>query len=759
MRQHLSVVRSAAGSPGARRIGPYELLGPATHIGLPGLWFARREAPPYLAGPSLLVPLDGVRDPEEQERAVRAARRAQVSRHPALVRVEEIVAAEGELALVLEAVDGASLGVLLAESSGLAGAFRAEHLLELGARLLEALHDLHTLPPAPQAARAHGDVGLDTVLFCPDGQVRLIGFGLPPARGGTRLDTRWNLRAPTRADEQALDLPALGDQFAVGLLLLQLATGRTLAAEVPTDSTLSERGAAVERLLRRLDLREPLMPGLLRLLAPDPSHRFADALEAAAALRHPRGPWAAEELEALVRRAVADARRPVTRQEDPEDDPSEITEDALPAVAATGLDLSRTHGSDEAGMGRAVARAWDDPPPAQPHDPTLPKARDPSLAQPHDPTEPSPDPPSAAPLSEAPGSFVAPADDSLDVWAGDLDMPVSPGVEADTGALSVDDLEEVAGDWFLDEDPEDAELARTAPGAEVPRGPEGGGRRRVEPGRTVPYSPAFVPKSAAFRDEEPPAPELSPGALGLLSGVMPSVQRPAPEASQGSEPPTDPAALTPLATAAVSVPPDDDDRTTPFGGSRPTEASVADVPASEFVEASGAPSIEAPAPTSAPPRSSASVAGRFEAPVSVPGELPPGPAWVTPSAALSAGEDSAVRAAALMSMSVTGPMPTPGGAPGPRGVPVASPAGETLPPRRRRRRPKGTASRRGASIGVRSLPRVWREQTILTASPVARGVALGILILLMIGLVEGVRRRVEASRAPAETTEEAAPLE
>lgn len=814
-RNHLSVVREEATRGETRRIGPYELIRPVDHLGLPGLWFARREAPPFLAGPSVLLPVDRAlaQLPGIQERVVRAARRAQAIRHPMLVRIEEVVATEDDLALVLEAVDGHSLRSLLRSSDTLAARFQADVVLELGARLLEALHDLHSLPRVDDAPGAHGHVSLNTVLFCPDGRVRVIGFGLPTATGTTPIHSRWNDRAPTRAEEKALDLPALGDQYAVGLVLLQLTTGQTLDSLIPREASLPERARAVEQLLGRLRLRDALTPPLLRLLAPNPAHRFADAAEAALALRHPRGPYAPDALEALVRKAVAEAgepdgaapegtpvdllpRRPTPvrapeerTQRSPaqgsaeetwpealgeDDQPSSEwdvtndTEDALPAATAPdeptedpdgpdelptepaasaarrangalgrggpsvdpaafddtapsaiggppkGLDLSRTEASDEAGMAVAVARAWAET------DGTVPARRvDASGAD--------------VPLTYGPtGSPVdSHSDDSLDVWRAPYEhVDVSPLVEEDTGALSAEDLEEVAGDWFLDEDPSNVELDRTVP--EVDEDGDEPRRPQVKPGRTVPYSPAFVPKSAAFPFQQkrapPRPPELPPGALGLLSAAMPSVKRSDAErvlgaAARGVDDPenrtTEPGAEAPAYPAQAR---DEDDHTHPFGGERPTTESVADVAA----------------PTAPPP---------LALPSSVPGDASPGPAWVMPSARGTGADTPAPGPVEGGSVTARGPVGDGGGT---GLVPVVPRERDPDRPRRRRRR-KGARSRRGqTATGLRSLPRLWEEQTIWSSSAVVRGVILGVFILLLIGLVEGVRRRFETAE-PART--------
>jgi hypothetical protein len=818
-----------------RRVGAYELIRPIDHLGLPDLWFASREAPPFLAGPSVLLPIDRAlaRQTGVQARIVRAARRSQATRHEALIRVREVVATDTDLALVLDPVNGCSLDVLLRGSEALSSGFQSEVLLELGARLLEGLHDIHCLPEAEDAPRAHGHVTLRTVIFCADGRARLIGFGLPTATGDSPVHTLWNSRPASRADEMALDLPALGDQYAVGLVLLQLATGRSLASQVPREASQSERATAVERMLRRLSLRGPLTPPLLRLLAPNPAHRFSNAAEAAELMRHPRGPYAADALDALIRRAVAEASEqqdgtepegtPVdllphrkvahsatdeqteatpdfdpmmtlrskadgeegqTQQEDfyePQDtlrhptddhappsdwDPTGKTDDGMSAVeddaitaagTATGnasaqptpppaafeetapsammrdseeaLDLSHTEASEEAGMAVAVARAWAET------DGSV-QARRFDLSD------------GSIPLRQDLIEEETSADDSLDVWATKYQPEVSRVVEEDTGALSAEDLEEVAGDWFLDEDPSDMELARTQPKIEtLERNPDNR-RPQVQPGRTVPYSPAFVPKSAAFPREDPPPPDLVPGAMGLLSAAMPAVQRGSLPREFGETPgrtpenrTTEPGNEAPD-RAAETLPHDDDDKTTPFGGERPSEQSVADVAAPSHADSPGPAWVtpsEAPKP---------SVDHRaFVEGATATGPLPDVRGMAAAAALVThPPTEASVIAHAPTDTSMTARAPVDAkGVTGPSLTPLER-VGDAPPPRRRRKRRKGARSKRGRSTSIlRSMPRLWDEQTVWSSSPVVRGLILGLTILLLVALVEGVRRKFDAT--------------
>ncbi len=671
-RRHLAAVPPRAdGEPSVHQFGSWRLLAPLEDRGHPDLWLVQRDEPPSLRGQAALlqVSLDDSR-PADSERLVATARRAMSARDPVLVRVLEVVGQGEDLGIVTEIVDGRSIESILEHSGELQEAFTSEIVLALGSRLLEALYDVHSLPDTGAGNLAHGSVSARSVLFTRDGAVRLAGFGLPVSAEHVPAELEWNARPPSRGDDAAFDLDALVDQFAVGLLLLQLRTDQSLRALVSPGANDSERAAAVDELLGRLDLRDPLTPVLLRMLAPNPAHRFEDAQVAADALAHLEGPFADAALRTLARKAVAGADR--QDQTDPEGAPAGLISMSVPTAqpsetterspsAVTPSKLEQTDAQEEAGQARAVERAFYE------------QSNTMDALRPEQDSLPDEDSESGYEELEPEGS-----EDSLDVWAPALPLRAHPMVEEDSERLTSDDLERPSPEWFLDDVDED-ELASTVPNGsniEQVRAAQGAKQRRaapLAPSRTIPYSPAFVPKAATFdptdsgsMGEVPPGadvsgnfpgaytssenPELPPGAEHLLSGVHQAI---APRWTL--ETPSGPSTAE---MEELRLEPDSsEDKTVPFAGEPAT-------------------------------------AEALEEPV----EIVPDP-----------------------------------------------PAGDRVqqPPRRRRRR-----RAQGASTQRRSLPRRWVPESVWQSSPVVRGVMLGVFLVLLIGLVEGVRRRIAPPPTP-----------
>ncbi len=677
------------------RFGSWRLLAPLENRGHPDLWLAQRDEPPSLRGQAALlqVSLAGGR-PADSERLVAAARRAMSARDPVLVRVLEVVGQGEDLGIVTEIVDGRCLASILERGAELQEAFTSEIVLALGSRLLEALYDVHSLPETGVGNVAHGSVSARSVLFTPDGDVRLAGFGLPVSAEHVPAELEWNARPPSRGDDAAFDLDALADQFAVGLLLLQLRTDQRLKDLVSSGANDSERAAAVDGLLRRLDLRDPLTPVLLRMLAPNPAHRFEDAQVAADALAHLEGPFADAALRTLAREAVAAADRQdqpdrggapagLISMSMPSVQPSETTghspaaPESTPATPATPSKLERTDAQEEAGQARAVERAFYEQ--SNTMDALRPQQE--SLAE--------EDSESGYEELEPEGD-----DDSLDVWATALPMRASPMVEEDSDRLTSDDLERPSPEWFLDDVDED-ELASTVPNGsniEQVRAARGTQERRpspLAPSRTIPYSPAFVPKAATFNPSDS-------GSMGELPpGADPSSNVPVAFAS-GENPELPPGAEHLLSGVHKAIAP----RWTLENPSGPSTAEMEEL------------SLEQPSPE--------------DKTVPFAGE---------PATAEALQEPEEI-------------------APSPPAVGV--PAGDRVQQhqrRRRRRRAQGASTRR------RSLPHRWVPESVWQASPVVRGVMLGVFLVLLIGLVEGVRRRVTPPPAPDAAPAEPGPLE
>ncbi|WP_037313557.1 serine/threonine-protein kinase [Amycolatopsis orientalis] len=90
--------------------------------------------------------------------------------HPSVVPVHEVVVADGAAFLVMDPVEARTLEDLTS-----AGPLEPRFVAEIGGKVLGALAAAHT------AGVVHGDVRPANILVCPDGAVKLTGFGIAKA--------------------------------------------------------------------------------------------------------------------------------------------------------------------------------------------------------------------------------------------------------------------------------------------------------------------------------------------------------------------------------------------------------------------------------------------------------------------------------------------------------------------------------------------------------------------------------------------------
>ncbi|MFI5912874.1 protein kinase [Dactylosporangium sp. NPDC051541] len=134
-----------------------------------------------------MVAVKEVRLPElmttvERERVNREARAAGRVEHPAIVKVHEVITTDDGPWIVMDLVDGRSLGERVAVEGPLAPAEGAR----LGLVLLDALQAAHA------AGITHGDVKPANVLLLPDGSAQLTDFAV-----AAMLDSKLPLSDPT----------------------------------------------------------------------------------------------------------------------------------------------------------------------------------------------------------------------------------------------------------------------------------------------------------------------------------------------------------------------------------------------------------------------------------------------------------------------------------------------------------------------------------------------------------------------------------
>ncbi|HWR98743.1 MAG TPA: bifunctional serine/threonine-protein kinase/universal stress protein, partial [Candidatus Methanoperedens sp.] len=203
------------------------------------------------------------------------------------VHVPRLIAAadfDAQPYLAMEFIPGPTLEERLA-----AAPLGATTVADIGARLADALHELH------RQEVIHLDLSPDNVMFHPDGEAVLLDFGLARHRRLPDLLGEAFRRplgtAAWMAPEQVLGVrdDFRSDLFALGAILYALLTGRT-----PFGEPESPRG------LRRRLTREPLAPRaiaegcppwlqeiVLRCLEVDPARRHENAAQLAFDLRNP----------------------------------------------------------------------------------------------------------------------------------------------------------------------------------------------------------------------------------------------------------------------------------------------------------------------------------------------------------------------------------------------------------------------------------------------------------------------------------------
>ncbi|WP_418955654.1 serine/threonine-protein kinase [Streptomyces tritici] len=202
-------------------------------------------------------------------RMQREARAAARVRHPGVVAVHDVAEHEGRPVIVMELIDGPSLGDVLAERGGL----EPREAAGIGAAVLEALAAAH------EAGVLHRDVKPGNILLDRGGRVVLTDFGIAamedPGDGAATQLTRsgeivgsLDYLAPERAQGQQPG-PA-SDVWAVGATLYAAVEGDSPFRRTSTWSTLN---AIVVEPLPEPRRAGVLAPVLRQLMDKDPARR------------------------------------------------------------------------------------------------------------------------------------------------------------------------------------------------------------------------------------------------------------------------------------------------------------------------------------------------------------------------------------------------------------------------------------------------------------------------------------------------------
>jgi serine/threonine protein kinase len=263
-------------APPPQAVGPYDLLEKVAEGGMGAIYRGRhRETGQVVA--VKIMPAHMASNPVLLKRFEQEFRAASRLDHPHIVRALDYGEAAGAPYLVMEFVEGESLGQKLERQ----GRMNEAEAVRLIAQVAQGLHKAH------KQGLVHRDVKPDNILVAPDGTAKLADLGLVK-----ETDTDLNLTKTGRglgtphfmAPEQfrnAKGADARCDIYSLGATLYQMVTG-----ELPFRS-----GGPLDAWMKKInhELTHPrqLVPGLsrqvekaiLRAMSPEPADRPASCRE------------------------------------------------------------------------------------------------------------------------------------------------------------------------------------------------------------------------------------------------------------------------------------------------------------------------------------------------------------------------------------------------------------------------------------------------------------------------------------------------
>lgn len=214
---------------------------------------------------------------EYRQRFIREAKVAARVNHPNIVSIHDISATLGRAHIVMEYVQGTSLGRYLREKGGLSPR-EAVNLFMQACSALDAVH---------KAGIVHRDIKPDNILIAKGGLVKLTDFGLAKAESSRITAANVVMGTPSyMSPEQSLgaEVDARSDIYSMGLVLHEMLTGKTVftGGDVP-ERQRTEVPPAPGAVAA--DIPELLDRVVMKAIAKDPRQRYQTVSEFAAALR------------------------------------------------------------------------------------------------------------------------------------------------------------------------------------------------------------------------------------------------------------------------------------------------------------------------------------------------------------------------------------------------------------------------------------------------------------------------------------------
>jgi serine/threonine protein kinase len=274
------------------------------------------------------------KDPEFVTMFLDEARLAARVRHPNVVPTLDVVAAQGELFLVMEYVQGESFARLLYLIKNQGKRAPREMVCSILTSVLHGLHAAHEAKSerGEPLGIVHRDVSPQNILVGVDGIARVLDFGIAKAAGRAQITREGQVRgkmayiAPEQLQNSAADRKA--DVYAAAVVLWEALTGERLFLGESESATiakvLSGEVAPPSSIVPEIpaELDAVVMRGLNRdrMARFETAREMARALEACGPLATPTqvGEW----VEATAGTALANRARIVSEVEQVDEFPS-----------------------------------------------------------------------------------------------------------------------------------------------------------------------------------------------------------------------------------------------------------------------------------------------------------------------------------------------------------------------------------------------------------------------------------------------------
>ncbi len=224
---------AAAGAERAWSIGKYRIVAPLATGGMSHVYLALlRGAMGFTKLVVLKMPTAEVAgDPLLLAMFLEEARIAARLNHQNVVQTYEVICEAGHNVMVMEYLDGHSLGDILARARKVDRALPLGLHLRIACEALNGLHHAHELRDwdGRPLGLVHRDVSPQNVLVTVDGHVKVLDFGVAKSSAASHVTTPGKFKGKVRymPPEQFLGegVDRRADVFAMGVMLWEAATG------------------------------------------------------------------------------------------------------------------------------------------------------------------------------------------------------------------------------------------------------------------------------------------------------------------------------------------------------------------------------------------------------------------------------------------------------------------------------------------------------------------------------------------------------